>query len=103
MAAITGAAVSMLASDGQRLRMGKGIVVLFGCLSALTALAHGGGSALSMWFSVSAIASGGLAGLFVLAYRLGYVDAQCAAARLHDRRVGACDLSGGGRCGESVV
>ena len=31
-------------------------------------LAHTKGSALSMWFTVSAVASGGLAGLFLLAF-----------------------------------
>ncbi|MFB3825697.1 MAG: sodium:solute symporter [Bryobacteraceae bacterium] len=92
MASLTGAAMSMLASDlnslamvgvedfyrglrphatdRQRLRMGKIIVAAFGALAALTAviLAHTSGSALSLWFSVSAIASGGLAGLFLLAF-----------------------------------
>jgi SSS family solute:Na+ symporter len=92
MASITGAAMSMLASDLNsiamvwvedlyrlmrpqaadlsRLRVGKTVVVMFGVLAAFTAvlLAHAGGSALSMWFTVSAIASGGLAGLFLLAF-----------------------------------
>lgn len=92
MASLTGAAMSMLASDlnslavvgvedfyrgfrphatdRQRLRMGKVIVATFGALAALTAviLAHTSGSALSLWFSVSAVASGGLAGLFLLAF-----------------------------------
>jgi SSS family solute:Na+ symporter len=92
MASLTGAAMSMLASDlnslavvgvedfyrllrpgstdPQRLRLGKLIVACFGVLAAGTAilLAHTKGSALSMWFSVSAIVSGGLAGLFLLAF-----------------------------------
>ncbi len=92
LASLTGAAMSMLASDlntlamvgvedfyralrpastdRQRLRAGKAIVAFFGMLAAATAvlLAHTTGSALSMWFSVSAIASGGLAGLFLLAF-----------------------------------
>jgi solute:Na+ symporter, SSS family len=92
MASLTGAAMSLLASDlnsmasvgvadfyrrfrpqsddRQRLRAGKTIVMAFGTLAAITALilAHSTGSALSMWFSVSAIASGGLAGLFLLAF-----------------------------------
>lgn len=92
MASLTGAAMSLLASDlnsmasvgvadfyryfrphatdRQRLRAGKWIVFTFGVLAAGTALilAHSSGSALSMWFSVSAIASGGLAGLFLLAF-----------------------------------
>ncbi|MCX6633954.1 MAG: sodium:solute symporter [Acidobacteria bacterium] len=92
MASLTGAAMSMLASDlnslavvgvedfyrllrpgstdRQRLRLGKLIVAIFGVLAAGTAivLAHTKGSALSMWFTVSAIASGGMAGLFLLAF-----------------------------------
>lgn len=92
MASLTGAAMSMLASDlnalavvgvedfyrllrpgstdQQRLRLGKVIVACFGVMAAGTALilAHMKGSALSMWFSVSAIVSGGLAGLFLLAF-----------------------------------
>jgi SSS family solute:Na+ symporter len=92
MASLTGAAMSMLASDlntlalvgvedlhrlirphasdSGRLRAGKAIVALFGALAAGTAilLAHSAAGALSLWFSVSAIASGGLAGLFLLAF-----------------------------------
>jgi SSS family solute:Na+ symporter len=92
MASLTGAAMSMLASDlnslavvgvedfyrllrpgstdKQRLRLGKLIVAVVGMAAAGTALilAHTKGSALSMWFSVSAIMSGGLAGLFLLAF-----------------------------------
>ncbi len=92
MASLTGAAMSMLASDlnslalvgvedlyrilrphasdHRKLGMGKAIVAVFGALAAGTAilLAHSTGGALSMWFSVSAIASGGLAGLFLLAF-----------------------------------
>jgi SSS family solute:Na+ symporter len=45
-------------------------VVIIGGLSAAVAviLAHTTGSALQMWFAVSAIVSGGLAGLFLLAF-----------------------------------
>ncbi len=92
MASLTGAAMSMLASDlnslavvgvedlyrlmrpastdKQRLRLGKLIVAVIGLMAAGTAviLAHTKGSALSMWFSVSAVVSGGLAGLFLLAF-----------------------------------
>jgi len=92
LASLTGAAMSMLASDlnalavvavedlyrmaqpgstdRQRLRLGKLVVAVFGALAASTAviLAHTKGSALSMWFSVSAVVSGGLAGLFLLAF-----------------------------------
>jgi SSS family solute:Na+ symporter len=58
------------ATDQQRLRMARILVVVVGALSAVTAmiLAHAKGNALSMWFAVSAIVSGGLAGLFLLAF-----------------------------------
>ncbi|MCL4782088.1 MAG: sodium:solute symporter [Bryobacterales bacterium] len=58
------------ASDRERLRAAKVIVVIVGLLNIVTALVlvHTKGSALSMWFVVSAIASGGLAGLFLLAF-----------------------------------
>jgi SSS family solute:Na+ symporter len=58
------------ATDRQRLWVGKVIVASCGalCLGIALVLAHSKGSALSMWFSMSAIASGGLAGLFLLAY-----------------------------------
>jgi solute:Na+ symporter, SSS family len=57
-------------ADAQRLRVGHYIVALCGALCVGTALvlAHTKGSALSLWFTVSAIASGGLAGLFLLAF-----------------------------------
>jgi SSS family solute:Na+ symporter len=50
--------------------VGKVIVACCGslCLVIALVLAHSKGGALSMWFSISAIASGGLAGLFLLAY-----------------------------------
>jgi SSS family solute:Na+ symporter len=94
LAALTGAAMTMLASDlnsmasvatedfyraarpratdRERLRAAKVIVIVVGLLNAVTALAlvHSKGSVLSMWFAVSAIASGGLAGLFLLAFLL---------------------------------
>jgi SSS family solute:Na+ symporter len=58
------------ATDKQRLRMARILVVVVGALSAACALilAHAKGNALSMWFAVSAIVSGGLAGLFLLAF-----------------------------------
>jgi SSS family solute:Na+ symporter len=58
------------ATDRERLRMGKVIVACCGvlCIAIALVLAHTRGGALSMWFSISAIASGGLAGLFLLAY-----------------------------------
>ncbi len=57
-------------TDAERLRMGKRLVAVFGILGVGMAeiLAHASGGALSMWFSVSAILSGGLAGLFLLAF-----------------------------------
>jgi SSS family solute:Na+ symporter len=92
MAALMGAAMTMLASDlnclaavgvedfyralrpraadAQRLRAAKVIVAVMGALAALTGLglAHTTGSALTLWFTVSAMLSGGLAGLFLLAF-----------------------------------
>ncbi len=92
LAALTGAAMTMLASDlnslasvmtedfyravrphstdRERLRAAKTIVAVTGMLNIATALllVQSKGSALSMWFAVSAIASGGLAGLFLLAF-----------------------------------
>jgi SSS family solute:Na+ symporter len=58
------------ATDKQRLRLGKIIVAICGllCIAIADVLSHAKGGALSMWFSVSAIASGGLAGLFLLAF-----------------------------------
>ncbi|MBV8819664.1 MAG: hypothetical protein JO022_14990 [Acidobacteriaceae bacterium] len=92
MASLMGAAMSGLASDlncigvlgvedfyrvlrpsateQQRLRAGKWIIAVAGllCIAIALVLAHAKGTALSMWFSASAIASGGLAGLFLLAF-----------------------------------
>jgi solute:Na+ symporter, SSS family len=92
LAALTGAAMTMLASDlnslamvlvedfyraarpaatdKERLRAARILVVIVGLLNIVTALilVQTKGSALSMWFAVSAIASGGLAGLFFLAF-----------------------------------
>ena len=92
LAALAGAAMTMLASDlnslamvlvedfyrpwrpesseKQRLGTARRIVVVMGLLNVVTALilVQTKGSALSMWFAVSAIASGGLAGLFFLAF-----------------------------------
>jgi solute:Na+ symporter, SSS family len=57
-------------TDKQRLKAGKVVVGGAGvlCIAIALVLAHSKGSALSMWFSISAIASGGLAGLFLLAF-----------------------------------
>lgn len=92
LAALTGAAMTMLAgdlntlamvlvedfyraarpraSDRDSLRAARVIVLVVGTLNVATALllVRTRGSALSMWFAVSAIASGGLAGLFFLAF-----------------------------------
>ena len=58
------------ATDKQRLRAARTLVVVVGLLNIVTALilVQTKGSALSLWFAVSAIASGGLAGLFFLAF-----------------------------------
>jgi solute:Na+ symporter, SSS family len=92
LASLTGAAMTMLASDlnslamvlvedfyraarprssdRERLRAGRVLVVIVGLLNVVTAvlLVQTKGSALSLWFAVSAIASGGLAGLFALSF-----------------------------------
>jgi SSS family solute:Na+ symporter len=92
LAALTGAAMTMLASDlntlamvlvedfyraarpasgdRERLTAARVLVITVGLLNVVTALVlvQTRGSALSMWFAVSAIASGGLAGLFFLAF-----------------------------------
>jgi SSS family solute:Na+ symporter len=58
------------ATDRQRLMTGKIVVGVCGaiCMAIATVLARTNGSALSLWFTVSAIVSGGLAGLFLLAF-----------------------------------
>jgi solute:Na+ symporter, SSS family len=58
------------ATDVRRLRVGKIIVAGCGacCVATAIALAQTKGSALSMWYTVSAVASCGLAGLFLLAF-----------------------------------
>jgi len=92
LACLTGAAMTMLASDlnsmsvvavedfyryfrpqskdQERLVAAKVFVVITGILNIGTALllVQSKGSALSSWFAVSAIASGGLMGLFFLAF-----------------------------------
>ena len=57
-------------TDRRRLWIGKILVACCGavCIMIALVLAHTKGSALMMWFSISAIASGGLAGLFLLAF-----------------------------------
>jgi SSS family solute:Na+ symporter len=105
IAALFGSAMSMLASDMNclavigvedyyrllrprstdkgRLRAGRWIVVASGMGATATGwlLDHSHGSALSLYYTVSAIVAGGLAGLFLLAFlwaRAGRVAAQVA-------------------------
>lgn len=92
IAALLGSAMAMLASDmnclatigvedfyrlarpqttdKQRLRVGRGIVAASGFAAAAVALklAHSQGSALSLYYMITAIVAGGLAGLFLLAF-----------------------------------
>jgi SSS family solute:Na+ symporter len=92
LAALFGAAMSMLASDlnclaviivedfygqflprrtdRQRLRVGKVSVAVCGMLAILVALrlTHSHGSALALYYTVTAIVAGGLAGIFLLAF-----------------------------------
>jgi SSS family solute:Na+ symporter len=58
------------ATERQRLFVAKIIVAVCGalCIVVATVLAHTNGSALSMWYTVSAIVGAGLAGLFLLAF-----------------------------------
>jgi SSS family solute:Na+ symporter len=72
-------------NDRQRLAVGKIVVAVCGCLCVVIAivLAQTSGSALSLWYTVSAIVSAGLAGLFLLAFlapRAGTQAAQIAIA-----------------------
>jgi SSS family solute:Na+ symporter len=57
-------------TDRERLRMGKAVVVLSGLAAAAMALklSHSQGTALSLYYTITAIAAGGLAGLFMLAF-----------------------------------
>ena len=92
IAALLGSAMAMLASDmnclatigvedfyrlarpqttdKQQLRIGRIIVVISGFAAAGVALklAHSHGSALSLYYTITAIVAGGLAGLFLLAF-----------------------------------
>jgi SSS family solute:Na+ symporter len=92
IAALLGSAMAMLASDmnclaligvedfysfarprctdRERLRVGRVVVVLSGCAAATVALrlAHTQGTALSLYFTITAVVAGGLAGLFLLAF-----------------------------------
>lgn len=57
-------------NDKQRLRTGKLMVAIYGVVAVIFAikLAHSHGTALSLWYTLSAIVAGGLAGLFLLAF-----------------------------------
>jgi SSS family solute:Na+ symporter len=57
-------------NDRQRLRMGKIVVLISGLLAVAVALrlSHSQGSALSLYYTITAIVAGGLAGLFLLAF-----------------------------------
>jgi SSS family solute:Na+ symporter len=57
-------------TERQRLVVAKMVVAICGvlCVVIATALAHTGGTALSLWYTISAIVAGGLAGLFLLAF-----------------------------------
>jgi solute:Na+ symporter, SSS family len=58
------------ATDQRRLRIAKCLVAVFGVLAAISAiqLGHTRGTALSLWYTTSAIVAGGLAGLFLLGF-----------------------------------
>ncbi len=92
IAALLGSAMAMLASDmnclavvgvedfyamvrprstdRERLRTGRVLVALSGLMAACfaVALGHSQGSALSLYYTITAIVAGGLAGLFLLAF-----------------------------------
>jgi len=57
-------------ADQRRLRAAKCLVAIFGILAAIVSirLAHTRGTALALWYTVSAIVAGGLAGLFLLGF-----------------------------------
>jgi SSS family solute:Na+ symporter len=68
------------ATDRERLKVGKIVVAVCGCLCVTIAivLARTSGSALSLWYTVSAIVSGGLSGLFLLAFLVPRASARSA-------------------------
>jgi len=57
-------------TERRRLAVAKVVVAICGvlCIVIATALAHTNGTALSLWYTISAIVAGGLAGLFLLAF-----------------------------------
>jgi SSS family solute:Na+ symporter len=58
------------AGERRRLLVAKIVVAACGalCVAVATALAHTNGTALSLWYTVSAVVAGGLVGLFLLAF-----------------------------------
>ncbi|HVW08176.1 MAG TPA: sodium:solute symporter [Bryobacteraceae bacterium] len=70
------------ADDRRRLRIGKIVVGVCGtiCVAIAIVLARSSGSALSLWYTVSAIVSGGLVGLFLLAFLVPRASAAAAYA-----------------------
>ncbi|MDT8067382.1 MAG: sodium:solute symporter [Terriglobia bacterium] len=57
-------------TDPERLKAAKAFVAIFGLLTVIIAirLAHTKGTALALYYAISAIVAGGLAGLFLLAF-----------------------------------
>lgn len=57
-------------TERQRLKVARAMVAVWGllCVIVSIALAHTNGTALSLWYTISAIVAGGLAGLFLLAF-----------------------------------
>ena len=102
MAALFGAAMANLSSDfnslaaiavedyyrmmrpesgeKRRLAMARIVVAVCGllCMAVATILAHTNGTALGLWYTVSAIVAGGLAGLFLLAFLVARAGATAA-------------------------
>jgi solute:Na+ symporter, SSS family len=69
-------------TDKQRLRVGKAIVALSGVAAAAVAirLSHSQGTALSLYYTITAIVAGGLAGLFLLAFLFPHATRRGAIA-----------------------
>jgi solute:Na+ symporter, SSS family len=69
-------------TDRQRLKVGKAIVILSGVAAAAVAikLAENQGNALSLYYTITAIVAGGLAGLFLLAFLFPHATRRGAVA-----------------------
>jgi SSS family solute:Na+ symporter len=69
-------------TDRQRLKVGKAIVILSGVAAAAVAikLAESQGTALSLYYTITAIVAGGLAGLFLLAFLFPHATRRGAIA-----------------------